>query len=283
MPVYHVNFIFQATPSCASWTHSWYIDRPSHDEAYQEAQVLAGKYANAMPSSFQIKAIRVSDIEIRGDALLRSDLSWRGQSDLFGDSPFNGVGVRWTVGSGAFVNQTLKGLADDYVVRNFFSNLLFSASGRDAFKPVLDHIVEGDWAFKVQRQTTTAQRVIKDITALANNEGFQIVVDAFSPEVGQAVKIFGALSRSFPTLSGQQTVASVTTEGAIVINAPIPCDQTIYRGGLKIVRVEYEYVQPTSYQIRGVRSRKSGRPFDVPVGRSRNRIKGRLCLPVAKP
>lgn len=282
MPTYQCTFGFVSRPEGGAWSHTWYREEASHKDAMTKAKSLASLIAKKQPPNVSIDSIRVSDVDILGDALLETNEPLAGGGALLAGDNSMGALVRFRVQAGQHVDQILKAATVGEITRGPNSQLILSATGKKRFEEWADAIISGGWLFRVQSTNQAESKIIEQIDLLLESDEFALTVAGFNPAAGAAIKIFGTTKKLWKSISGQQTVLKKNEAGQIILRAPIPCNQEPYYGGLKVVPVTYVYAPPTAREIRRYASRKSGRPFGQLRGRSSPLERHRQCLRAGK-
>lgn len=280
MAVFQVKWFLKVEPECAGFSIDWYVNASTHEEAAAKTEKARDVYVSRQPTQVVLTHARVSNVEIPGDALVSSTWNRRGSNGSQAEVADEGVLVRWRLGEGAFANQIIRCVADDEVMREAGPQAYtLTPEGFRNWTSFFDAVIESNLMRRYNVRADDANN--RNITKIQYNDTtkqFLLTVPRSGWEIGDRIFIHGKLAKLYPTLRGERVIANIIND-VVYINALIPCDQKEYIGGLKAYKREWVYAEPTTYVIRGIASRKPGRPFGLRAGKSKPGPSKVQCLP----
>lgn len=293
MPVYKVDFVFQYQKQ--GWSTGFYNDAGDPPLALSRSIQLVKEMMPVFGLGVQCTHIRVSDIAIRGDAVLTArkfetvhpDPAERTEvalnvTGIHAAQP-SGPDPQWTAlmldegGLFDIHNRAfLRGLPNIGILQPLLFN--FSPEWNDALERFVFNLLDGGESWRARgwwEDPDVAPRAILDLsgggpdrsTVIARLEGAPL------PEVNDRVRLFG-----LPPVLKFNTVYTVTkVVGQTVTllpdsSRPGPVGTILTAGAFCKVRVRRVVPLLTAVPVRITR-RKIGRPFELYRGRQRNRLR----------
>jgi len=289
MAIYKVTFAF--VNGVTGWSENYYTDSGTPAAAVGVARQLAMKRIALCGDGVAIPHIRVSDITIRGDALIDQLPGFHagvgGPVNLvqiknatpgeFADVSWTAALVSYSANNVIWARTFMRGIADFLFVgdRIFIPTQdwkkFFGFFDKEFSNPA------NGWGWtRKAKQTPTNTKKIKSATAVANTDTVVRVEAGFTGIVGQTAVITG-LKSDRGTLNGQFLIVDVTGADVTIAKQFATNSIPIFKANTGKIRVLVEqFVTPLSASWSPqATSRRAGRPFGSPVGR-RKRV---LLLP----
>lgn len=279
MPKYKVTYFFNS--GVCGWSESYCNDAPNDQAALVAADSLAKIRMVLCGSDIDMPYIRVSNMDIRGDAILgpgkgyTTEVGKAGLTYIRPAYPTLKADVAWTAVQFKFSKDDIvvgrtyaRGMPDDFFTsdRVFVPRLnwinAFTKFSQDIANPA-----NGWCVYRKPKSTPTNTFKIKTATAVAGADLTITVPAGFTTAAPAPVRISG-LKSDLGTLNGTfNMIAHVGNTLTIekVFNDPVP---TFVAGSGKIQSATPAPLSSLAVDwMRNATTRKAGRPFGAPVGR----------------
>lgn len=278
MPDYKIDFEFNQLNR--GFSETWYAENTVISSAMSAAVRVAMVRARALAADVSFEAIRISDVLINGDSGLNTDCTTYTKSVAKGDVTSVGILVRCVSGTLYRKPFIIRGLPDIWLDRTSVSGkILLTDPGTNAVKRYLDAVKLEAWRFRC-RPKVAGLTDYSNVTAVGNDITTPVMTIvtcagiAASVHQGTVVQIRGA-RKSGGALNGVWIAQAEHVGDTFKIPLNYvgrlsflnPADITKAKARL----LNYVYQIFDDYTIQDGRTRKSGRPFFVPAGKSRRR------------
>jgi len=284
--IYKVTFSFVS--GVTGWSENFYTDAGTPAAAVGVARALAQKRIALCGDGVSIPHIRVSDVTIRGDALIDQLPGFYagagGPASLtqvknatpgeFADVAWTAALVSYSLNNVVWARTFMRGIADILFVadRVFVPNFDWKKAFI-SFNTEFSNAANGwGWTRKA-KQTAANTWKIKSALSVANTDTVIRVEAGFPGIVGQTAVITG-LKSDRGTLQGQFLITDVTGADVTIAKQFATGFIPVFKSNTGKVRVLTEtFVTPLSASWSPqATSRRAGRPFGSPVGRRRKAL-----------
>jgi len=286
VPTWKVTYFMNS--GVAGWSESYYCEQPNPQTVSLVANSLAKFRLRMCGEGINMPYVRVSDIAVRGDAVLDSFPPM--STGVGGAVPAGYSLIKPSVNSPADVAWTsvivqltsnnmsvgrvfMRGINDEF----FTNDKIFAPDSNwivafKAYQKELNNPANGRGGIRAPASTPANTFRIGGATAVAATNLSMLVAPGFTVTPGQPVKIRGLKSDQgiFSGTFFAQTFAS----GTLTINKQFPNPQPIFtpNTGTAMVAVP-TFIQSLLAFYRGATSRHTGRPFGAPVGRRKKVVR----------
>lgn len=261
-------------PGCQGWTESWYRIEQTVQEHLEATQTLALKRVQMLAQYVKLKYIRVSDIDIRGDALLKFTGNLLGQSDVddigkaSADTGWNGWLTRLESGSLYRRPWLIRGIADSLIQRDDAGRFITPAEIQKfgtEFLLVLDQL---DFRMQAWSKSPVASPR-KQANNVTNSGTFRYRINLTGHGIGNLQKVWidGPGVKQFPNLGGLKVAFVIDADNFEVVGPPDVVVST-YAGGVFFRPRVRTYEEFTNIVPLRPGKRDIGRPLYLPRGRS---------------
>jgi len=281
MAIFKVTFVF--VNGVTGWSENYYSDAGTPAAAMGVARALAQKRIALCGDGVSLPHIRVSDVTIRGDAIIDQQPGFYagagGPASLIqvkNATPGEFADVSWTA---ALVSYSTNNVVWARTFMRGIADILFVADR--VFVPTFDwkkFFIQFDKEFsnpgngwgwtRSAKQTPANTWKIKTASALANTDTVVRVAAGFPGIVGQTAVITG-LKSDRGTLNGRFLIVDVTGADVTIAKQFATGFIPIFKSNTGKIRVLTEqFVTPLSASWSPqATARRAGRPFGSPVGR----------------
>lgn len=271
----------------AGWTESYYTDQANPQTAALTAFSLAKFRMRLCGEGINLPYIRISDIDVRGDAVIDPSPPLTTTSNPIppgyalvkaaepspADVAWTAVIVALTINNQAVGRIFMRGVNDEFFLNDkIFRPLPSWQTAFIAFQKELHNAANGWGVTRRPKSTPLNTFKIGAAQAVLGTNLRLIVAPGFAAAPGNTVTIRGLKSNQ-GTLTGPFTVAGFTAPQLDVFKQ-FPDPQPIFTGNTGTVQVTGPvFIQQLLAQYRGATTRHAGRPFGAPVGRRKKAIK----------
>jgi hypothetical protein len=278
MATFKIDFIFNQ--GSGGFSESWYLTTNDHTSAFQAVDTVSRERALCLANSVIWEAVRVSDTDVLGDSLVSADYDSIPTTALPGD--VNAVGALIITNATALYRRPfiLRGMPDNFVQRDAATDeLVLTGPAFDAINDYMDALIASHFQLRV-RPKTGVNSVYKPVVTVAKNvtnpDYTTLTVPGLGGTILQADRIqLTGFRRTARALNGIFTAQEADVDGLFNINlnyvgrlSHVSASDLVKGKARKLI---YEYKDVDDYEATTPRTRKSGRAFFVPAGRSRNR------------
>jgi len=254
------------------WSESWYKEG-SIGAIASEMSGLAAKRKAFLASYATQTVIRVSDESIKGDSLIVSgggpgDIAYSSYNDILTTNdweiPPTCIQYRFNASTLVRATRPFRGLPE--VTRGDVEAFMASAflmNVRNLADLFFNALIAGNFGIKNAENAAAPQGVF-----LVSGSSLGTVMQYDNPHgyaIGDQLVMRGFSGSG--VLKGRTRVLAVPTTDTAVIDKP-HLSTYLYRGGATTAKLEFAVSPITGFTFSGVRMRKTGRPFGLPVGRS---------------
>lgn len=277
MPNYKVTFLFNQEER--GFSETYYRTGPNSQDAMTKAIALGTTRADKMAKDIDFRAIRVQDEAEFGDSDIYVESRGFPKNTLSGDITAAGVLIRVQAGSTFRRSLVLRGLPDDYFLRNAVTgDLEPTPNCKNYVETYGDALRTGGWQLRVTMEdgATPAPADIVSLSRLADNKGVTMVecASALEYSAGDECVIRGCRGKA-RSLNGNRVIVSNGAVGKVAVKWPfgrIERFDTDEIAGASIKGLDYDYVQISGVRLIDVRTRQTGRAFFQPAGKSKSRL-----------
>lgn len=263
--------LFKNQARGSGWSHSFYFFQESAQAVVTRAkrcwfQLVHETFAR----NVLLEYIRVSSVNVSGDALISPMYAAGKEGNLSQNEEHEALICHGRITDGRKVIYIIKGWSPNSILRTFGAdNILLQAEAAGAFAAFNNALVdEGAAVRTINAMLPSTGRIVEEI--VYNDLFFQYEITTQAPHGGETGDTFyfgGKSTKNFPALKGNQTVV-VLNPNQLAVRIPKDCHDTPYDGGFKVWRRFHSFNLLTSMEAVRIGTRKSGRPFGVPVGRT---------------
>lgn len=279
MAVFKIDFLFNQLNR--GFSETWYMDTADIQTAMASAKSVAKLRSLTCARDVAFEAIRVSDVAVNGDSLIFTDTTTYAQPDRPGDVTAVGILVRCMSGTTYRKPLVLRGLPDDWLDRsNTPGKILLNDVGKKPVKAYLQAVITAGWRFRCRPKVTDLADYspITAVAAVGGNVSLTAVSCAAVAAIvhtGYYIQIRGC-RKSAAALNGVWNVQDEPVSPVIHIGLNFVGHLSFLQSPdwakAKARYLLYTYQSMSDYTILDGRTRKSGKAFFVPAGRSRRRL-----------
>lgn len=273
MPEYKGTMIFGW--GAQGWSESWYAIKPDQGDAFRSFQKVAEQRAKMLGKQSFLQAFKISDLSVRGDAVLEPMASEVevGSVNQASDAVWLGWYCRFEAGAGSRRQLFLRGQPDaaySAAAQQSALTVRPEAAFKSAFEKYVSVVKKEKWGLRVIDPNANPLRVVKKIEIInpPARQGIQLTFDnAGDVPVGTELLLYRMAS--VPLLSHKERVHSTNppTSSAELFLLGTPLQVQGY-SGKGLVRINRTAIVPiTDGAILRIGKRDTGRAFFVTAGR----------------
>lgn len=249
----------------AGWSESWYLERSTSTEALASLEELAKRRGDMMGTNATINFLRVSNPLIRGDSDIKAvNISTRTIIHTEADMSWTGCLARIEAGALARRMAIFRGIPDLPITTpqtTPCSNQM--AEFRAAFDLFRDELLAQDALIRAADKTV-AERVITGMEINPANKQITVTAPGHGYSTNQLINLLRV--KSIPKLERQYRITVLNADNFTLQGTNR--HNILWLNSGFCMAADHVYLPVTAAKDLGTRTRKPGRPFDSPVGRS---------------